>query len=141
VSTSVDPDGRRTVIIDVKPIAAAVERVAASASALERQIDSGLRSGSLSSPATRQLNDVLARLAQRLLDETEPAKQRWYRHLIYGWDIYSSYDGQPFPHPVQSMRSNDARRANQESARIAAALGRLDEGLQDALRLIGAVSR
>ena len=84
---------------------------------------------------------MLARLEQRLLDETQPADERWYRHLIYGWDIYSSYDGQPFPHLAQSIRSNDLRRANQESARIAMALGRLDEGLQEALRLAEAVSR
>jgi N-acetylated-alpha-linked acidic dipeptidase len=141
VSTSVETGGRRTVVVDVRPIQAAVERVAASASALERQIDNGLSSGGLPSSTTRRLNDVLARLEQRLLDETAPAKERWYRHLIYGWDIYSSYDGQPFPHLAQSVRSNDARRASQESARIAAALGRLDEGLREALRLTSAASR
>jgi len=136
-----DNTGEPTVAVDLTPIEAAVKRVAASASAVEQRIDRGLGSGRLLPPAARQLNDVLARLEQRLLDETEPAKERWYRHLIYGWDIYSSYDGQPFPHLAQSMRSNDARRATQESARIAAALGRLDEGLQEALRLTEAIDR
>ena len=140
-SISKSVNGGRAVLVDVKPIEAAVARVAASASALERQIAVGLSSGSLPSPTTRQLNDVLARLEQRLLDETEPAKERWYRHLIYGWDIYSSYDEQPFPHLAQSMRSSDARRASQESARIAAALGRLDDGLREALMLAGAGNR
>jgi hypothetical protein len=103
--------------------------------ALERQIDDGLVSGRLPSRATPQMNDVLARLEQRLLDESAPANERWYRHLIYGWDIYSSYDGQPFPHLAQSIRSRDAARASQEVARIAAALGRLDDGLREALEL------
>jgi N-acetylated-alpha-linked acidic dipeptidase len=130
-----------TVAVDLAPIEVAVKRIAASASALERRIDRGLSSNRLPSPVTRQLNDLLARLEQRLLDDSQPANERWYRHLIYGWDIYSSYDGQPFPHLAQSIRSNDLRRANQESARIATALGRLDEGLQEALRLAEAVSR
>jgi hypothetical protein len=61
--------------------------------------------------------------------------ERWYRHLIYGWDIYSSYDGQPFPRLAESIRSRDAAGARQEVARIAAALDRLDEGLREALAL------
>ena len=77
----------------------------------------------------------MARLEQRLLDESAPANERWYRHLIYGWDIYSSYDGQPFPHLAQSIRLHDTARASQEVARIAAALGRLDEGLREAFTL------
>ena len=138
---TVDAGGRSRVAVDVKPIEAAVARVAASASALEREIDHNLRSGSLPSRATQQLNDLLARLEQRLLDETEPADRRWYRHLIYGWDIYSSYDGQPFPHLAQSVRSRDATRAKQESSRIAAALGHLDDGLRQALTLASARDR
>jgi N-acetylated-alpha-linked acidic dipeptidase len=130
-----DADGRETMVVDVKPLKTAVDRVAASALALERQIDDGLVSGRLPSRTTPQLNDVLARLEQRLLDESAPANERWYRHLIYGWDIYSSYDGQPFPHLAQSVRSRDAARASQDVARIAAALGRLDDGLREAFTL------
>ena len=137
VSTWVlDADGREAVVVDVKPLKTAVDRVAVSALALERQIDDGLVSGHLPSRTTPQLNDVLARLEQRLLDESAPANERWYRHLIYGWDIYSSYDGQPFPHLAQSIRSRDAARASQEVARLAVALDRLDRGLREALALI-----
>lgn len=132
---TIDDDGRTTVVVDVKPLKAAVDRVAESASALEREIDEGLMSGRLPSPATPQLNDVLARLEQRLLDESEPVDRRWYRHVIYGWDIYSLYDGQPFPRLAESIRSRDAARARQEVARIAAALGRLHEGLREARTL------
>jgi N-acetylated-alpha-linked acidic dipeptidase len=130
-----DADGRETMVVDVKPLKTTIDRVAASALALERQIDEGFVSGRLPSRTTPQLNDVLARLEQRLLDESAPANERWYRHLIYGWDIYSSYDGQPFPHLAQSIRSRDAARASQEVARIAAALGRLDDGLREAFAL------
>jgi len=44
VSTwAMDEDGRTTVVVDVKPLKAAVDRVAVSASALERQIDAASR--------------------------------------------------------------------------------------------------
>lgn len=132
---AIDADGRQTMVVDVKPLKAAVERVTASALALERQIDGGLVSGRLPSSTTPQLNDMLARMEQRLLDESEPVDERWYRHLIYGWDIYSSYDGQPFPRLAQAIRSRDDAGASREAARIAAALGRLDDGLREALQL------
>jgi N-acetylated-alpha-linked acidic dipeptidase len=138
---AIDADGRQTVVVDVKPLRTAVDRIAASALALERQVDGGLLSGRLPSRTTPQLNDVLAGLEQRLLDESAPANERWYRHLIYGWDIYSSYDGQPFPRLAQSIRSRDAAGAGQEVARIAAALDRLDDGLREALALSGTRGR
>jgi N-acetylated-alpha-linked acidic dipeptidase len=142
---ALDDDGRATVAVDVRPLEAAVRRIAASAAALEQQIDEGLRSGRLPSPSTDTLNDVLARLEQRLLDESEPiipraestSVGRWYRHVIYGWDIYSLYDGQPFPRLAEAIRSRDQNSATREVARIAAALGRLDEGLREALALSG----
>ncbi len=71
-----DDDGRRTVALDLRPLESAVSRIAAAASALERQIDEGLASGRLPSPATPDLNDVLARLEQRLLDESEPSDRQ-----------------------------------------------------------------
>lgn len=122
--------------VDVKPLDAAVARIAASASALERQIDEGLASGRLPSATTPALNDLLARLEQRLLDESEPVDRRWYRHVIYGWDIYSLYDGQPFPRLAEAIRSRDAARATGEVARIESALGRLDAGLREALAFV-----
>ena len=132
-----DDDGRRTVALDLRPLESAVNRIAAAASALERQIDEGLASGRLPSPATPDLNDVLARLEQRLLDESEPFDRQWYRHVIYGWDIYSLYDGQPFPRLAEAVRARDAARAGGEVERIGAALGRLDQGLREAIVLAG----
>ena len=129
----VDDSDKSTVAVDLAPIRSAVARVARSASVLERQIDAGLASGRLPSPATPRLNDLLARLEQRLLDDGAPAERRWYRHVIYGWDIYSLYDGQPFPRLAEAIRSRDQARARLETARIAAAIDRLDAGLREAL--------
>ena len=74
-------------------------------------------------------------MEQRLLDESEPPDRRWYRHVVYGWDIYSLYDGQPFPRLAEAIRARDPARATREVARIAAALGRLDVGLHEAIEL------
>jgi N-acetylated-alpha-linked acidic dipeptidase len=134
---AVDDEGRATVAVDVEPLKRASARIAASASALEQRIDAGLASGRLPSSTTPTLNDVLARMEQRLLDESEPFDRDWYRHVIYGWDIYSLYDGQPFPRLAEAIRARDATRAAREVIRIGAALDRLDDGLREALALIG----
>jgi len=131
---TVDDDGRRIVSLQLRPLESAVGRIASAASVLEHQIDEGLTSGRLPSAAP-ELNDLLARLEQRLLDESEPVERQWYRHVIYGWDIYSLYDGQPFPRLAEAIRSRDRTRAEREVERIRDALGRLDQGLREALVL------
>jgi hypothetical protein len=99
-----------TVAVDLVPIEAAVKRIAASASALERRIDGGLSFNRLPSAVTRQLNDVLARLEQRLLDETnQRTSANADPHLRLGY-LFPATDN--FPHGA-TARSNDLRRANQ----------------------------
>lgn len=130
-----DDNGRVLVAIDVAPLEAVVGRIAVAAADLERRIDDGLSAGRLPSATTARLNDVLARLEQRLLDDSEPADRGWYRHVVYGWDIYSLYDGQPFPRLAEAIRLRDETRARREVARIGAALERLHDGLQQARAL------
>jgi len=84
---------------------------------------------------------MLAGLEQRLLDDSEPADRVWYRHVIYGWDIYSLYDGQPFPRLAAAIRARDAAGTRREVARIGAALDRLDSGLREAIALAGRQGR
>lgn len=100
------------------------------ASALEHRIDSALRSESLSTTSARALNDQLARLEQQLLDESEPTDKRWYRHVIYGWNIYSLYEGQPLPGLAEAIRLGDQAKVSQEVARIEGALRRILAGIE-----------
>jgi N-acetylated-alpha-linked acidic dipeptidase len=118
--------------VDLAPARAAVARVRDRAHALERRVDENVVSAQLPPAATRRVNDTLARLEQRLLDERDPPDKRWYRHVIYGWNIYSLYDGQPFPGLAEAIRLRDAGRAKHEVARIVAALDRLADGLAEA---------
>ena len=85
------------------------------------------------------LNDALVRLEQRLLDESEPPAKRWYRHVIYGWNIYSLYEGQPLPGLAEAIRVGDAAAVTRETTRLEQALGRLVTGLQEIARLADAL--
>jgi N-acetylated-alpha-linked acidic dipeptidase len=131
----VGADGRATMMLDLAPLDAAIARVAARAAALEQLVDDGLVTARLPSSSTARLNDVLARLEQRLLDESEPASRRWFRHVVYGWDIYSLYDGQPFPRLAEAVRLRDAARARRDLERITTAVDRLGAGLDEAIAL------
>jgi N-acetylated-alpha-linked acidic dipeptidase len=132
-----DVQGREAVALDLSALQAAVAKAAEEATALERRIDHGLASSRLSSAGTASLNDVLAQLEQRLLDESEPADKRWYRHVVYGWNIYSLYDGQPFPGLADAIRKRDAALVRREVERITAAVDRLVAGLREAAELAG----
>jgi N-acetylated-alpha-linked acidic dipeptidase len=132
---AVSDEGERLVPLDLTPIRAAVGRVASGATDLEARLDEGVASGALTATSAAALNDILSRLEQKLLDETDPPERRWYRHVIYGWNIYSLYDGQPFPGLADAIRSRDAARVGAEVGRIVAALDRLAGGLAEARRV------
>jgi N-acetylated-alpha-linked acidic dipeptidase len=131
-SWAVGDEGETVVPLDLAPARTAVSRVRDRARSLEQRIDENVAEGRLPASSTRRLNDVLARLEQRLIDDRDPPDKRWYRHVIYGWNIYSLYDGQPFPGLAEAIRLRDAGRAQQEVARIVAALDRLADGLAEA---------
>ena len=109
---------------------ARVKEIEHSATQLNTAIDRRLASGSGSFVA---LNDRLARLEQALADDDGAAESRWYRHVFYGWNIYSLYDGQMFPGLATAMRVRDAARVKQEGARIERAFDRMHAELRAAL--------
>ena len=61
--------------------------------------------------APAALNDRLARMEQRLADDDGAPDTKWYRHVFYGWNIYSLYDGQPFPGLAEALRVQGRRPA------------------------------
>jgi len=104
--------------------------IAERAATLERRIDAAVAAGTITPASARSLNDRLVRLEQTLLDESEPADTRWYRHVIYGWNIYSLYEGQPLPGLAEAIRLRDQQRVAREVARIEAALKRMLAALE-----------
>ena len=63
--------------------------------------------------------------AHSVLDESGSPAERWYRHVIYGWNIYSLYDGQPLPGLAEAVRVKDPAQVSKETTRIENALRRM----------------
>jgi N-acetylated-alpha-linked acidic dipeptidase len=122
---ALDDDGKPVVKLELGAARRLATTFTDRATSLERRIDEGLASGSLTADSARMLNDRLVRLEQTLLDESAPADKRWYRHVIYGWNIYSLYEGQPLPGLAEAIRLRDQPAVHREVARIEAALTRL----------------
>jgi N-acetylated-alpha-linked acidic dipeptidase len=132
---AVDDTGRRRVAIDLAAARGLATRAVAGATALEAQIDRLAGAGTIGAAGARPINDALVRLEQQLLDESEPAATRWYRHVIYGWNIYSLYEGQPLPGLAEAIRVGDAAAVARETSRIEGALARFVAGLEQATQL------
>jgi N-acetylated-alpha-linked acidic dipeptidase len=106
--------------------------IAKRSEALEHRIDENVESGRWPDASTALLNDRLTHLEQDLLDGSGSPAQRWYRHVIYGWNIYSLYDGQPLPGLAEAIRLKDPARVAEETARIENALRRMLAELRQA---------
>jgi N-acetylated-alpha-linked acidic dipeptidase len=134
---AIDDAGRRRVDVNL----AGARQLAADAAMLAAKVEATLaRRTTPADPArTRALNDALFRLEQRLLDEAEPSEQRWYRHVVYGWNIYSLYEGQPLPGLAEAIRLADPIRVQRETARLEQALRRFIAGLEEIARLTAAI--
>ena len=121
--------GQRRVAVDLAEARRLAARAAASAAAVEAQLDRAIAAGALDAARMRPLNDALVRLEQQLLDESEPPETRWYRHVIYGWNIYSLYEGQPLPGLAEAIRVGDAAAVARETSRLEQALARFVSSL------------
>jgi N-acetylated-alpha-linked acidic dipeptidase len=106
--------------------------IATRSTALEGRIDERVESGRWPDASTASLNDRLTHLEQDLLDESGSPADHWYRHVIYGWNIYSLYDGQPLPGLAEAIRLKDRARVAEETARIENALRRMLAELRQA---------
>ena len=122
--------------IDVSPLRTRADAVRVASAALEGAIDERLATRFIAAPARAALNDRLARMEQRLADDDGAADTKWYRHVFYGWNIYSLYDGQPFPGLAEALRVKDATRVGHEVGRIARALDRMAAELAAARLLV-----
>ncbi len=108
-----------------------VKDIAGIAAQLSAAIDRRLQSGKAAEVAS--VNDRLARLEQTLADDDGSPQTRWYRHVFYGWNIYSLYDGQMLPGLAEALRVRDASRVRHEPGRITRALDRMAAELTAAL--------
>jgi N-acetylated-alpha-linked acidic dipeptidase len=129
---AVDDEGRQIVKLNLDPSKALAAEIATRSTALEQRIDENVESGHWPDSSTASLNDHLQHLEQDLLDESASPAEHWYRHVIYGWNIYSLYDGQPLPGLAEAIRLKEPARVAQETARIETALRRMLAELRQA---------
>ncbi|MEP7117269.1 MAG: transferrin receptor-like dimerization domain-containing protein, partial [Acidobacteriota bacterium] len=122
--------------IDVTALRAQIEAARAAAAALEAASDARLASGLGNASPLAAFNDRLARMEQRLTDDDGAPDTKWYRHVFYGWNIYSRYDGQPFPGLAEALRVKDRARVRHELQRIERALDRMSGELTAAMSLL-----
>ena len=132
---AVDDQGRRRVATDLGTARRLAAQARAKAESIEAEIDRRVAAGPIETVHARAINDALVRLEQQLLDESEPPETRWYRHVIYGWNIYSLYEGQPLPGMAEAIRVADAPAVARETARLERALTRFGAGLDEIARL------
>ncbi|HEY7699281.1 MAG TPA: M28 family peptidase, partial [Vicinamibacteria bacterium] len=107
-----------------------LRELAASVRSKGERLEAAIAGGRLPADVSR-LNDGLMRLEQSLIDESEPARDRWYRHVVYGWNIYSLYAGQPFPGLAGAIARGTEADVKREAERLERALERLERGLED----------
>ncbi len=136
---AVDDAGRRRVATNLAAARGLATRAVATASAIEARLNRRVAAGPVDPVRGRRINDALVRLEQQLLDESEPPETRWYRHVIYGWNIYSLYEGQPLPGLAEAIRIADATAVARETARLEQALTRFVTTLEEIARLADAI--
>jgi N-acetylated-alpha-linked acidic dipeptidase len=129
---AIDEEGRRRVAVDTGELQQLADTIEQRTRRLEARLDTQLQAGRVPARAGA-INDVLMRLDQTLLDRSEPADVRWYRHLIYGWNIYALYAGQPLPHLYEAIRVADDVRVSDEMDRIRQALLRMLAAVDEAI--------
>ena len=132
---AIDDAGQRRVATDLAKARGLATRAVATASAIEARLDRWVAAGAVDPVRARRINDALVRLEQQLLDESEPPETRWYRHVIYGWNIYSLYEGQPLPGLAEAIRVGDAAAVARETNRLEQALARFVTALEEIARL------
>ncbi len=120
------------VTADLAPLRAGAGAAGLAATAFEAAVDQALASGRLTRASATALNDRVGRIEQTLADDDGAPESKWYRHVFVGWNIYSLYDGQPFPGLLEAFRVKDAARVTHELGRIQRALARMTAELDAA---------
>lgn len=105
--------------------------------ALEQSVDAALLCGNPSIEVLRKVNTHLAAVERSFVIEDPPREKtgkapRWYRHTVYGWNIYALYSGQTLPALNRALETGDAVAFMEEKARLEHALAAATAELQSA---------
>lgn len=99
---------------------------------LEAALDGSLARALPDAQTRRGLNDALAGADRSFADAEPPAlgdMPPWYRHALYGWDIYALYSGDTLPALRRALAQGDRAGFERERARLERALARVADDL------------
>jgi N-acetylated-alpha-linked acidic dipeptidase len=131
----VSPHAASEGLVNTSELQALASAAADRARTIEQALENGLSAGRVPQNIG-DINDALTQLEQALLDTGQAAHERWYRHVVYGWNIYSMYDGQPLPGLAEAIRLGDSAGIEREQTRLREALERLRRGLDRIVTLL-----
>jgi N-acetylated-alpha-linked acidic dipeptidase len=119
--------------LDLAGTRARLKALREGAAAIEGEADRLLFEDPAASLRFRDLSDRLVRSEKAFVDPGPfRAGANWYRHPVYGWDIYSLYAGDTLPGLGRALRDRDAVAFAAERARLEAAVERATAALEGA---------
>src|SRR5581483_5149980 len=121
------PAGERS---EVSGLAAAADRFAQSAAAIQRRVDGVLGSNTLDASAAVALDRALLGAERALTDPAGIPGRPWYRHLIYA--PKATYAAEVLPGVTEAIDANDRAAIADQARRVAAALDRAARVLDSA---------
>jgi N-acetylated-alpha-linked acidic dipeptidase len=135
-------DGKpRIATLGLESVHRQLAEFSAAAAALDRALEQRLAEGRALEPQqSRRLSDHLLRAEKSFLVEDAADASRWYRHTIYGWNIYALYSGQPLPDLYRALTAGDTAAFAHERARLEQALTRATAELRAATALLYGLS-
>lgn len=126
--------------VDLRASLAQASRWLEASRALNRRVRAALDRDALPAPdRLRQLNQALAAVEQRLLDEKGIPGRPWYRHLIYAPRY--TYAAEVLPGITEAVEKRDWEQAQEETLRVEEALRRAVEQVETASSFFAAQAR
>jgi N-acetylated-alpha-linked acidic dipeptidase len=134
----------RKLELDLSAVRAANARLAATATALDAEVDRLTRLDEAvlarSGEQVRRLNDLLVRVEQAFLSDEGLPRRPWFRHQLYAPGFYTGYGVKTLPGVREALENGDAAEARRMAGVLAAALERARALLAQAVGVAASIA-
>jgi N-acetylated-alpha-linked acidic dipeptidase len=121
--------------LDRREFQAQLARLAAVAKQYDDELASAMKKP-IAQDRAAKLNDLLARAERSLLLPDGLPKREWYRHQLYAPGLYTGYGVKTLPGVREAVEAQRWDEANQQSRRLAQALGAMAAQVEEAVRIL-----
>lgn len=136
--TYVPPDAKPEVpYLNFAPLQNAVARLEDAAEAYDEALAAHMEAGGPSAGDTERLNALLRSTERALGDDEGLPRRPWFRHAIYAPGFYTGYGVKTLPGVREAIEQRDWDEAAEQTQRVARALERLVEILDEATAILG----